>query len=88
VAGFALASTILLTFWMLGAVMLVMQDETATWARVQAELRTGKAHGYLGRPAVVRAVLAFVRPGFHPWNKDNLALAMSYLAKSPSSATA
>jgi hypothetical protein len=86
VAGFALASACLLSFWAIGAVMLMAQDDEATWERIRRDYRGGREGGFFGRPGVVRRVMAFTRPGFHPWNKDNLELAMSYLARAKVSA--
>ena len=88
-SGFALASAVLLSFWTIGAIMLMVQDEDATWERIRRDFRGGRRGGFLSRGDVVRRVMAFTRPNFHPWSRDNLDLAMAYLARAKaSSATA
>jgi predicted metal-dependent hydrolase len=81
-AGAVLATAILLGFWVAGTTMLLRQEGT-TWAQVRTEMEASYEQGELGRPAhMVRALLEYLRPGFHPSQKDNGWRVAEYFARS------
>ena len=78
-AGLALATATLLGFWFVGARHLLRQDGiTLREARRQlAEL--GRERPIVAG-AFVRGIREYLAPGFHPWQRDNRALAEAHLA--------
>jgi hypothetical protein len=88
-AGLFMASTTLFGFWVAATAMLWRQDGLTRreGARELARLRRRRAAaGGSNEVSVVRRVLRrglreYVRPGFHPSDNDNAALARDYLAR-------
>jgi predicted metal-dependent hydrolase len=84
IAGMAVATTMLGTFWTLGATTLLLQDPEATLARVAADwrkMRASKASTYADRrPVFVTGLKSYLRPDFHPSQADVDHLAEEYLA--------
>jgi predicted metal-dependent hydrolase len=77
VFGLILATTMLWIFWTAGTLSLIRQDHLS-WR----ELRAANADMKRVRPfspwMLIRALGQFLRPSFHPWNNNNLALSKQY----------
>jgi predicted metal-dependent hydrolase len=78
VLGLFIAVTMLGIFWTVGTLMLIRQDRLS-WRELRAanadlpRLRPFEPRNFL------RALRDYVRPSFHPWDNDNLALCRRYL---------
>jgi uncharacterized protein len=81
VAGMAIASVALVYFWREGARVLLRQDGiTAKQARERIEeLRAQSGHDF-NRDILLKGILEYLRPGFHPWQVDDLHKAEAFLA--------
>ncbi len=81
IAGMAIGLAGLMTFWMLGARMLMKQETGLSKAERRRHRRAleAKRRSHTSR-LLRRAVAAYLRPGFHPDHNDNYHLAASYLA--------
>ncbi len=77
-AGMVLAGAGLMTFWMLATRMLLRQEQGYSKAQLRAERRAARGRGQ-DRSVLARAMLAYMRPGFHPDDRDTDALARRYL---------
>jgi predicted metal-dependent hydrolase len=84
VAGLALATTQLATWWMIGTLTLLRQ-ERMTLAELRAELRGLRAargeHDGIARRVFLRGIREYLRRDFHPDDNDNYALAAEHLAR-------
>jgi predicted metal-dependent hydrolase len=84
VAGLAVGLGQLLAWWTVASVMLAVQEdltreERARW-RAEAK-RARAAHGASDRFGLFkRAVIDYLRPSFHPDDRDDYPLAQAYLA--------
>jgi len=80
VAGLAVATTLLLAWWLRAFRMLVEQDGM-TVREALAELRSTELDGRHRTPQdVIRSAFKeYLQLGFHPWNHDNSALARDYI---------
>jgi hypothetical protein len=78
-AGMALATATLIGFWALGATMLIRQERLGV-REVLRQFKELRDHRSLLRTVFVRGMREYLRPDFHPWDHDNLALARDYLA--------
>lgn len=82
IAGLALALIQLLGWWTVGAVMLAAQDELSPKerARYRAEAKWLRDTYEAGARAELftRAVLDYLRPNFHPDDRDDYHLAADY----------
>lgn len=78
--GLVIAAATLLGFWRSGTAMLIAQEPGYTKAQRRREQQEARERGQ-NRMAIVRALLSYVRPGFHPEQLDNRALATEYLRK-------
>jgi uncharacterized protein len=78
--GLVLAGVTLMGFWHSSTKMLLAQEPGYTKAQRRREQKEARARGQ-DRRALLRAVLPYVRPGFHPDDIDNRALATEYLRK-------
>ena len=78
VAGLALATACLGGFWIAAAAVLLRQ-ESASSARLRADWRVSRErarqHGVF-----LRGIREYLRPGFHPSQKETDGLASTYLA--------
>ncbi len=76
--GLAVAAVTLLGFWPAAAAMLLVRDPDGgsrrLWRELKAVLMRERMAG-----AFARALRDHARVGFHPWQRDDLALARSYL---------
>jgi predicted metal-dependent hydrolase len=82
VAGLAIATVALLGFWRLATRNLVRQDLAAgrvTKAELDREQKDARARGQ-DFTFVRRAILAYLRPSFHPDDHDDYALARDWLS--------
>lgn len=83
VAGLALGASCLGAFWVAATVTLLAQDEgglsraTLRKARTLREL-SGRTEGIVSR-VFLRGIREYLRPDFHPWQKDNGRLAREWL---------
>jgi len=77
--GLAIAATTLMGFWRSGTKMLIEQEPGYTKAQRRREQKEARERGQ-NRGAIVRALLSYVRPGFHPEQIDNRELARAYLS--------
>ncbi|CAN5514934.1 metal-dependent hydrolase [soil metagenome] len=84
IAGLAIATAMLGSFWTLGAAMLLAQDPDATLSRVAsdwAKMRKRKAEDAADRKSVfVSGIRSYLRRDFHPSQADIDHLAGEYLA--------
>lgn len=83
VAGMLVASLYLATWWTLGTAMLLRQDGIGflEFRRRLKRLRGGLSQRRIGRDVFARGIRAYLRRDFHPWEVDDLHLAVDYLAK-------
>ena len=88
--GLALASATLFSFWAWATVMLWKQDGLSVPAALRelgAMREKARAAGLRSetgpvvRTAMLRGLLQYVRPGFHPSDNDDAELARKYLAE-------
>lgn len=80
IAGLGMATLCLGGFWMLGTLMLLAQDDEAKLDRLITDRR--KAHAAGERESVfISGIREYLRPDFHPSQKDTDALAAAYLAE-------
>ena len=84
IAGLALATAILGSFWALGATTLLAQDPEATLGRIARDwraMRTERARAFTPRqPVFVTGIKSYLRRDFHPSQSDVDHLASEYLA--------
>ena len=78
IAGLALATVNLATFWVLGALTLLAQERPNGRALAE-ELRRLRTRRPMVAGVFVRGIREYLRPGFHPRDNDNYALAAEYL---------
>jgi predicted metal-dependent hydrolase len=78
--GLAIAGATLMGFWHSSTKMLLAQEPGYTKAQRRREQQEARDRGQ-DRKALLRAVFTYVRPGFHPDQIDNRALAREYLSK-------
>lgn len=82
----AVASAFLVYWWIEGTRTLAKQDGI-TWKefredgeRVQALRRKlGIGERHIARDVFLRGIVSYLRPGFHPWDEDDSALAEAFL---------
>lgn len=78
-AGLVMATLTLTGFWMMGTAMLLAQEEKGSSVNVLKHFVHGVQSGRLGRGDMLKAFIAYLRPGFHPNDNDNFYLAKAYL---------
>lgn len=83
VAGLAVASTQLLAWWLVATAMLMAQEdlsrgERERWRAEAERVRLAK-EGRARADLFKRAILDYLRPSFHPDDRDDYALAREYL---------
>ena len=77
-AGMAVATLTLIGFWVVGATMLSRQEKLAA-REVLRQLRQMGQREPIVRRVFLRGLREYLRPDFHPWQRDNLAVARRYL---------
>lgn len=78
-AGMALATTLLIAFWVMGTTMLLRQEKLPLREIVRQLFRTQKREPIVRR-VFLRGLREYLRPSFHPWDNDNLDMARKNLA--------
>lgn len=77
-AGLVMATWLLVGLGVAGAIMLMAQDKGSSPRLVLRHLRAGVKRKQLGDGSMWRAMVAYMRRGFHPNDIDNAGLARSY----------
>ena len=80
-AGMALAASALVYFWREGTRTLLRQEgigEEEALARIKA-IRATSGRDF-NRDVLLKGVVEYLRPGFHPWQVDDLHKAEAFLA--------
>jgi hypothetical protein len=78
VAGLAMASIMLASFWAAGTRMLLEQDGVSG-KNARRELKRLGGDNPIGKKVFLRGIREYLRRDFHPWDNDNLRLAQAYL---------
>lgn len=78
-AGMAVATTLLIAFWITGTTMLIRQEKLPLREIVRQLFRTQKREPIVRR-VFLRGIREYLRPSFHPWDNDNLEMARQNLA--------
>lgn len=79
VGGMLLATVLLGGFWALGTVMLVRQEKGLSLREALSQLRETQRQEPIIRRVFLRGLRSYLRPGFHPWQHDNLHVAKRVL---------
>lgn len=85
-AGMAVATICLLSFWTIGATMLLRQEKDLTLREIARQLFRAQQRQPILRRVFLRGLREYLRPSFHPWDNDNLAVARKHLAELESAA--
>jgi len=78
VAGLAMASIMLASFWAAGTRML-LEQEGVSGKNARRELKRLGGDNPIGKKVFLRGIREYLRRDFHPWDNDNLRLAQAYL---------
>lgn len=81
IAGMALATTVLLAFWVTATTMLLRQEKGLTLRETLRQLFRTQQREPIVRRVFLRGLREYLRPSFHPWDNDNLELARTNLAR-------
>jgi predicted metal-dependent hydrolase len=84
VLGIAFASLFLAYWWQRATRMLLRHDGVTREDVRREKARIAELHEQRGNVVTdvfLRGIAEYVRPGFHPWQKDDLHLAEAYLAE-------
>lgn len=89
-AGLVVGSGGLLAFWWAATLMLLRQDDEARAGQALMDATSGRVRGDLrGLSAgFLSSFVDYLRPGFHPQDRNNLSLAENYLKTIADSASA
>lgn len=79
-AGLAVASVLLTSFWIAGIVMLLAQEK-ASPRLVAKHFAAGVKQKRFADGSMVKAFFEYMRPGFHPADNDNFHLARAYFER-------
>lgn len=80
IAGLALGTFVFVTYWFLGTLALLRQEEGLSLREIARQLREVQRVHPVGRMVFLRGIREYLRPSFHPWDNDNLGLARRFLA--------
>lgn len=80
IIGLVLGTAGLMAFWIIGTVMLMRQEKPGALGWL-SQLAHGVKKRRIGNGDVIKAFFAYLRPGFHPRDIPNDALAADYLAQ-------
>lgn len=86
-AGMAVGSTLLVTFWLTATAKLLRQDGYGL-REIAAAFRGFGANDRMGLKALARGIAAYARRDFHPLQEDDLHLARDYFRSAGLSAAA
>ena len=78
-AGMAMATMTLVAFWATAATMLIRQEKDLSRRDIVRQLFAVARRESIVRRVFLRGLREYVRPGFHPWQKDNLEVARRFL---------
>lgn len=79
-AGLAMSTAVMASFWIAGTVMLLRQDGI-TLERLRSEWTHFEKVGGAKDNVFVRGIRQYIRRDFHPWQNDNAKLARSFFAQ-------
>lgn len=79
VAGMAVSATLLAGFWVAATVSLLLQERDLPRGRMRDEWRVARQRRK-EQAVFLRGIREYLRPGFHPSQKDTDRLASAYLA--------
>ncbi len=79
IAGLAMASVMLASFWVAGTRML-LEQEGISGRNARRELKRLGGDNPIGKKVFLKGIREYLRRDFHPWDNDNLHLAQAYLA--------
>jgi len=82
-AGMAIGSTLLVSFWLAATAMLLRQDGYGL-REIAAAFRGFGADDEMGLGALARGIRAYARRDFHPLQEDDLHLARAYFERARS----
>jgi predicted metal-dependent hydrolase len=80
-AGMAVATTTLISFWVLGVVMLLRQEKELSRLEILRQLRAIRQREPILTRVFLRGLREYIKRDFHPWQRDNLAIARQILAE-------
>jgi predicted metal-dependent hydrolase len=80
VAGMVVSATLLAGFWVAATATLLLQERDLPRARLREEWRIARARRR-AEPVFLPGIREYLRPGFHPSQKDVDRLAAEYLAR-------
>jgi len=83
VIGMLLATLGLVLSWTILGAILVSQDRETTAGEVVRDLARARREGKAPFNCIARGFFAYLQPGFHPSQDDDLHYARAYLAESP-----
>jgi predicted metal-dependent hydrolase len=78
IAGAAVATALFVSFWTMGAVTLLRQEKGLSLRTMLQQRREAKKRGMVGGTDITKAFIEYLKPGFHPSQKDNYHLAKNY----------
>jgi predicted metal-dependent hydrolase len=78
-AGLAYATILLSSFWIIGTMTLLRQEQMS-WKEIRAELRRMQSEDPIVRRVFLRGIREYARRDFHPSHNDNYHLARDYFA--------
>ena len=78
IAGLLMASATLVPFWIAAAVVLMRQDRDVPLSKLLADRRRVKQVSHDDDGRLVAAFIEYLRPGFHPNDRDDAHLARSF----------
>ncbi|MBK8264716.1 MAG: metal-dependent hydrolase [Nannocystis sp.] len=79
-AGMVMATITLLGFWALGTAMLLRQEPDLSLREGLRQFVAMQRRYPVARRVFGRGIREYLRPSFHPWQNNNLAMARDYLA--------
>jgi predicted metal-dependent hydrolase len=81
IAGMAVATTTLIGFWVLGVTMLLRQEKELSRLEILRQLRAIRRREPILTRVFLRGLREYLKRDFHPWQRDNLAIAREILAE-------
>jgi uncharacterized protein len=79
-AGMAVATTVLVAFWVMGTTMLLRQEKDLSLREIARQLFRTQQREPIIRRVFIRGIREYLRPSFHPWDNNNLEMARKNLA--------
>jgi uncharacterized protein len=88
IAGLIVATITLTGFWMMGTAMLMRQEKGVSMATLRRDWRKLAPNKPIGPATIAAAFREYLRPDFHPSQKDDYHLARDYFAEMARAAAA